>query len=938
MSQVERTIWVFGYGSLIWDPRPIQAIESREEGTLYGWHREWTWISEERHGAPTCSLQSEGKVNGVFYQLNPDTAQEDLARLDSGEGKGSLKVANDVPREGATTHFWALGNNLDGYADLTKLDASRLQKALAERALKTQKAGPDGLSASDYILNINRFDPDDPATGNVARHLPRPPLRLGDYLRYGYLLRIPILMGIALALLPIISLETKVQELLGNLFVLDGPSIGGTLLAAMMLALSILVVSRVVLLNGRARFGVQQGLTQDLVSRRTLLLFECLTIPMLIALVWSNGQGENGKFWERLGYAILGLVAAHVLGYVALFLAVLVSPRYGTPADERYPMPFRFLKDWLKWAYDYQGPERWKRLKNWLGLDDLGNRLWPAFRDGYFDPHSGLLYPGHWLCVTMLFLTAIVYAIIWGLGRAAIPAIGYLILLLILFNWILSELTFFLDRYRVPIVSVLIGLVILGSWTQKSDHYFTVQQGTGPTIPEPSAALRAPQRLVPDGAHRRGRVVLVATAGGGIQAAAWTAQVLNGLQRELHREFPQDRVSFADSIALISSVSGGAVGTMFFANQYRDDPNTAKRGFAMPDQDLDSIVSAAETPGLSDVGWALAYADVWRVFLPLAKQQRNRIVDRGWALEEGWRKSGDIQARLSEWRQGVAEGWRPALIFNSTIVETGEPMLLATTDIHPRKVSHRPDRKITDSDSEPDWRTLKDLFPHCPNCDVPVVTAVRLAASFPYVSPASQGEKDDEPFHLVDGGYYDNYGVYSLLEWLREALGTNESDAPDILIIQIRSFPEDAREKPKNRSWFYQTYAPLDTLMSVRTTGQLLRDRDALQHFFEEKLKDEDKEKESAKKTGNDKQNSIHVRAATFEFQGTNAPLSWQMNDAQKGEIPTKWNELVHGKAKKDPVDNEDEEDNGDWMEVRCFFHPEAGGCAEHLAKKKWPW
>jgi hypothetical protein len=877
-------------------------------------------------------------VKGVFYQLNPGTAEEDIARLEFGESKGSSKVANDVPKEGATTHFWALGNNLKDDADLAKLEASGLHKALAERALKTQKAGPDGLSASDYILGINRFDPDDPATGNVARHLPRPPLRLGDYLRYGYLLRIPILMGIALALLPIIALKTDVRVLLGNLFVLDGPSIGGIMLAAMMLALSILVVSRVVLLNGRARFGVQQGLTQDLVSRRTLLLFECMSIPMLVALVWSNGQGENGKFWERLGAAILGLVAAHVLGYVALLIAVLISPRYGTPADERYPMPFRFLKDWLKWAYDYEGPERWKKLKNSVGLGDLGNRLWPAFRDGYFDPHTGLLYPGHWLCVTMLFLTAIVYAVIWGLGRAAIPAIGYLILLLILFNWILSALTFFLDRYRVPIISVLLGLVILGSWTQKSDHYFTVERGSEPTIPEPSAALRAPQRLIPDEAHRRGRVVLVATAGGGIQAAAWTAEVLNGLQRELHLEFPQDRVSFADSIALISSVSGGAVGTMFFANQYKDDPSTGKRGFAMPDKNLDAIVSAAEAPGLSDVGWALAYADVWRVFLPLAKKEKNRIVDRGWALEEGWRKSGDIQARLSDWRRGVTEGWRPAMIFNSTIVETGEPMLLATTGIHLRKVSHQADGKTPQSNSAPDWRTLDYLFPDCSDCDVPVVTAVRLAASFPYVSPASQGEKYDKPFHLVDGGYYDNYGVYSLLEWLRETLEMNESDAPDVLIIQIRSFPEDAHKDPENRSWFYQTYAPLNTLLSVRTTGQLLRDRDALQHFFEEKLKEEHKEKDSAKETGKDEQKTVHVRAATFEFQGAGAPLSWQMNDEQKGEIPKKWEELVHGKGGQDAKDNQDEEDNGDWMEVRCFFHPEAGGCAQHLAKKKWPW
>src|SRR5438094_521060 len=57
--------------------------------------------------------------------------------------------------------------------------------------------------------------------------------------------------------------------------------------------------------------------------------------------------------------------------------------------------------------------------------------------------------------------------------------------------------------------------------------------------------------------HPHGRVVVVASAGGGIQAAAWTARVLTGLQHEL----PE----FANSIAALSGVSGGAVGTMFLA-------------------------------------------------------------------------------------------------------------------------------------------------------------------------------------------------------------------------------------------------------------------------------------------------------------------------------------------------------------------------------------
>ncbi|NCR41953.1 MAG: hypothetical protein GPJ21_20255 [Microcystis aeruginosa W13-11] len=56
---------------------------------------------------------------------------------------------------------------------------------------------------------------------------------------------------------------------------------------------------------------------------------------------------------------------------------------------------------------------------------------------------------------------------------------------------------------------------------------------------------------------------MVAASGGGIQAAGWTVQVLNGLQEELG-------YSFTQAIGLINSVSGGYVGTMFFLDQFTE--------------------------------------------------------------------------------------------------------------------------------------------------------------------------------------------------------------------------------------------------------------------------------------------------------------------------------------------------------------------------------
>ena len=55
---------------------------------------------------------------------------------------------------------------------------------------------------------------------------------------------------------------------------------------------------------------------------------------------------------------------------------------------------------------------------------------------------------------------------------------------------------------------------------------------------------------------------------------------------------------------------------------------------------------------------------------------------------------------------------------------------------------------------------------------MPVTTAVRLSSGFPYVAPAARADADDAKghyTHVVDGGYFDNYGVGTLSAWTHAA-------------------------------------------------------------------------------------------------------------------------------------------------------------------------
>jgi hypothetical protein len=388
-------------------------------------------------------------------------------------------------------------------------------------------------------------------------------------------------------------------------------------------------------------------------------------------------------------------------------------------------------------------------------------------------------------------------------------------------------------------------------------------------------------------------MIVVATSGGGIQAAAWTAQVLTGLEQERPGRFGRQ-------VRLISSVSGGSVGAMYFAGAYRDDGSLDEEG-------LRNVVDQAMHSSLDAVAWGLVYPDLLRLLCPPCVSYFLHDVDRGQSLEEAWLRADKLseaslsQATLARWREDAMMRRRPAMIFNATITDTGERLLLATSA--PSESSQNDDGAGSGGS-----RNFADLYP---KHDIRIVTAARLSATFPYASPAARAkpapgaELDGQPFHIVDGGYYDNYGISSLAQWLNEALPEGSS-IKRALILQIRAFPVGDRNKqsgkqtatqPGNkdkqlaahRGWFYESFAPISTLLNVRTAGQFAHNQVEL-GLLRQVLNNR----------------CVIVETADFEFKGSDKgsgtdspckdvdkvsepPLSWRLTKRQQDEVRAEW-------------------------------------------------
>lgn len=74
-------VWVFGYGSLIWNP--AFHFEERRAAKIHGYHRQfclWTWLGRGRpeHPGLMLGLESGGSCRGVAYRLHPDHVYTEL--------------------------------------------------------------------------------------------------------------------------------------------------------------------------------------------------------------------------------------------------------------------------------------------------------------------------------------------------------------------------------------------------------------------------------------------------------------------------------------------------------------------------------------------------------------------------------------------------------------------------------------------------------------------------------------------------------------------------------------------------------------------------------------------------------------------------------------------------------------------------------------------
>ena len=717
--------------------------------------------------------------------------------------------------------------------------------------------------------------------------------------RFLYLARVPFLVLLIMAAFGPFALGPAV-DLLGGILVATNLT-GVAVTSAAAVALLFACVTQINIVRA---YSSQRVLDESLRVLDHEILGVCVFwsgVAAAASLLFAVGLASPGRFllgWKIAGGLVLGTGGALAILFIVEWIAARLAYIPSGYVLPEFPLPFRrvpVLARALSSATQAPEPE-WK--KHFIGW--FVSRLF-GLSSGYVErlPNgSRRILPGHSYATVQFLLTMVVFwsalelkarpaaSDFWAVSASntdesvLVPTVTSVVLLLLLLGWALGAVAFFVDRYRTPIFTIALGMAFITGSRGCTDYRVRVTGGTGwYELATPGEVLRAfgPQPLV------------IATAGGGIQAGAWTARVLQGLDEHLPGTFRR-------RVAAISAVSGGSMGALYYG-AYVQEPT------------LRQATQQALKSSLDDVATSLVSRDVFGVIgLRVGR-------DRGTALEQSWEQRlpetarGVATLRLwSERTRDFARGRQgdafPAFLFNSTIVESGQPIAFATTQLPTRTYRGRFD---LDARQYPAVESANRIFRLAAADDalagdlgLKAVTAARLSAAFPYVSPAAALDLPNvEPFHLVDGGYYDVYGLVALSQWLDDALEeiATKSTPPSLVGVVIarglassdsallKRLRDDDPTTPTldktihPQGWRWQLTAPPLTALQARTFAQWAGGVQVLKLLID--------------KWSN---RNVRIEPYVFDYPGADrtpacqgAPLSWKLTAPQQDCIEAAW-------------------------------------------------
>jgi hypothetical protein len=390
-------------------------------------------------------------------------------------------------------------------------------------------------------------------------------------------------------------------------------------------------------------------------------------------------------------------------------------------------------------------------------------------------------------------------------------------------------------------------------------------------------------------------LVLIASSGGGVRAAAWTSYVLDCLF--VNSLKVDECVAAADGmrpIALMSGVSGGSLGLATWTASTLTPADEGTSDWVKKRLGDDYLAST--------MAWLLL-VDTPRSFIGFGPVVRGRAE----VMELAWEASWDDQGGDGYLSGGVFEQWDshdevPFTLFNGTSVN--DPcrfnISVLSSTAHSRGDTCTSlsafEGQTEGVDQSVALAATQDLGDYlCESQDIKISTAIMLSARFPIITPSGRiggglADCDEEPNQafVVDGGYLDGSGAGTVTElWHRiEGFVDDFNDSNSACVVPFLIQIDNGYENP---SASVQGASPTEVLVPLQSIfnsqfGRIANEREQAAIEFDRPLLLSGSPVTVYTPEGIEV-SSRYARLTTRAHPGIQAPLGWTLSDASFDDL-----------------------------------------------------
>lgn len=292
------------------------------------------------------------------------------------------------------------------------------------------------------------------------------------------------------------------------------------------------------------------------------------------------------------------------------------------------------------------------------------------------------------------------------------------------------------------------------------------------------------------------KLIILNVSGGGLRSSLFTLNLLQELDSTLG-------LDFYPHVQLIVGSSGGMLGASYF-RQLKYYENSVDTALPHSPRHVENM----GTDLLNPIAFSLAVNDLFLRYRHFSYEGRSYLTDRGKAFDDKLEENteGYLRGSFGDWYQPELEAKMPMLILSPTIIGDGRKLIMSNQGLSFLTFSD-PSSGIN-LNREFDAVEYKRLFKNQHYQDLRFTTALRMSASFPYITPLIN-MPSKPTMELIDAGARDNEGFEISVRYLLKMKTWIAENTSGVLVIQVKANrPDEIPIKEPARTTLSQIIKP----------------------------------------------------------------------------------------------------------------------------------